>query len=480
MKLLMSGWMLVAGIDTHSQALLKPLISYQGVLKDGTGNAVPAGNKNIIFRIYDESGTLLWAESQSVAIDANGLFNVALGSGMRTQDVLPPSVTDLSKVFTQIGSSPLDQRYLELQVDDGSSAIAPRQQFLAAPYAFGVANIDHAEGPFLVDGILTASSDADVKGGLKVEQTATVGVLQLPAPPGGDPFKISPGTSSPVTAYMDIGDGPGWVMHMRGTGSNVISFANDGRIGIKQPSPAVELDVNGTIKATSLNVSGTTIGPGVPSVSTSGGIQARGGEPGVFGASNNGYAFHGNGGDNDSGVFSTTDGRVSLYANSAERLIVDASTGLSFINLPHSDTKHSLNYDPDTGLISRDGSSRRFKENIRPLADDFHRLLDAEPKTYTRPGKPDRWEIGYIAEEIHDLGLTRLVAYDKEGRPDGVIYAKVCLYLAQIARDQEHKLLAQQEVIAGLEERLSRLEKQVVESKASKAGLINLNTAAQP
>lgn len=257
MKLLMSGWMLVAGIDTHSQALLKPLISYQGVLKDGMGNAVPAGNKNIIFRIYDESGTLLWAESQSVAIDANGLFNVALGSGMRTQDVLPPSVTDLSKVFTQIGSSPLDQRYLELQVDDGSLAIAPRQQFLAAPYAFGVANIDHAEGPFLVDGILTASSDADVKGGLKVEQTATVGVLQLPAPPGGDPFKISPGTSSPVTAYMDIGDGPGWVMHMRGTGSNVISFANDGRIGIKQPSPAVELDVNGTIQATNLVFKGT-------------------------------------------------------------------------------------------------------------------------------------------------------------------------------------------------------------------------------
>ncbi|MEZ4941375.1 MAG: hypothetical protein R3D58_10915 [Saprospiraceae bacterium] len=51
-----------------------------------------------------------------------------------------------------------------------------------------------------------------------------------------------------------------------------------------------------------------------------GGMLARGGAPGGSGGSNNGYAFAGNGGDNDSGLFSTADGQVSLYTNNAERL----------------------------------------------------------------------------------------------------------------------------------------------------------------
>jgi hypothetical protein len=69
-------------------------------------------------------------------------------------------------------------------------------------------------------------------------------------------------------------------------------------------------------------------------------------------------------------------------------------------------------------------SSRRYKENITPLKDDFALLLKAQAMTYTRPGNPDRWEIGYIAEDFHDLGLTRLVDYDREGRPDGINYEK--------------------------------------------------------
>lgn len=57
-------------------------------------------------------------------------------------------------------------------------------------------------------------------------------------------------------------------------------------------------------------------------------VLARGGAPGINGVSNNGYAFSGNGGDNDSGLFSTANGRVSLYADNIERAWVD-STGLT-------------------------------------------------------------------------------------------------------------------------------------------------------
>lgn len=51
------------------------------------------------------------------------------------------------------------------------------------------------------------------------------------------------------------------------------------------------------------------------SIRVNGGVLARGGTPGSDGASKNGYAFSGNGGDKDSGLFSTANGEVSLYVN---------------------------------------------------------------------------------------------------------------------------------------------------------------------
>jgi hypothetical protein len=58
------------------------------------------------------------------------------------------------------------------------------------------------------------------------------------------------------------------------------------------------------------------------SIQVNGSVLARGGAPGLNGASRNGFAFSGNSGDKDSGLFSTGDGKVSLYANNTEVLAV--------------------------------------------------------------------------------------------------------------------------------------------------------------
>lgn len=52
------------------------------------------------------------------------------------------------------------------------------------------------------------------------------------------------------------------------------------------------------------------------------GVLASGGAPGLNGVDKNGYAFQGNSGDNDSGLFSTGDGKASIYSNNAEVLAV--------------------------------------------------------------------------------------------------------------------------------------------------------------
>ncbi len=76
--------------------------------------------------------------------------------------------------------------------------------------------------------------------------------------------------------------------------------------------------------ATNLVVNGNL--PTTHSIVAVGGYLARGGAPGLSGANNNGYAFDGNSGDKDSGVFGTADGRVSLYSNNTEVLAVTPGT----------------------------------------------------------------------------------------------------------------------------------------------------------
>lgn len=88
---------------------------------------------------------------------------------------------------------------------------------------------------------------------------------------------------------------------------------------------------SGTVKADNEIIAGKlTVGQATQhgsnhAIVANGGILARGGAPGGSGGSNNGYAFTGNNGDNDSGLFSTADGQVSLYTNNTERLRASAS-----------------------------------------------------------------------------------------------------------------------------------------------------------
>jgi hypothetical protein len=125
---------LASAPDARAQANANPpgKLTYQGFLTDvnGTplGNAQPI-NTNIIFRIHTASsgGTLRWAEQQTVTID-KGHFSVLLGEG--APNASEPFTNNLSGIF---GGSDASERYMEITV--GSTIIAPRMQFLPAPYA---------------------------------------------------------------------------------------------------------------------------------------------------------------------------------------------------------------------------------------------------------------------------------------------------------------------------------------------------------
>lgn len=93
-------------------------INYQGVLTQPSGQPVPNGNYDVTFRLYDSDagGTLLWTESQQVAVE-NGVFNVHLGA-------VSPWGLDFD-----------DPYWLSIQVNPDPE-LNPRTLLTSTPYSF--------------------------------------------------------------------------------------------------------------------------------------------------------------------------------------------------------------------------------------------------------------------------------------------------------------------------------------------------------
>ncbi len=117
----------------------------------------------------------------------------------------------------------------------------------------------------------------------------------------------------------------------------------------------------------------------------------------------------------------------------------------------------NMQYNTSTKEIGYDNSSRRFKTNITTLQDDWKKILNARPVRYDRPSTPNKWEYGYIAEEMDSIGLSNLVFYDQEGLPDNFNYEKMILYLTEVIKIHENDNLE-------LRTRVEELEK-IIRSK---------------
>ncbi len=112
-------------------AAVPQLINFQGILKNGSGQPVANGTNTVVFSIYTDStsGIKLWADTQSVSTDANGLFNVILGA----KNPVPDSVFNNPN------------RYLGIKVASDAE-MTPRQRLVSLSYAYRVSSVDGALG----------------------------------------------------------------------------------------------------------------------------------------------------------------------------------------------------------------------------------------------------------------------------------------------------------------------------------------------
>jgi hypothetical protein len=140
----------------------------------------------------------------------------------------------------------------------------------------------------------------------------------------------------------------------------------------------------------------------------------------------------------------TTDPQAKLHVAGLIRVDeVPVWNGVSEYDLTWIGASSPSHKDAEWYCIGREGSSQRYKQNIMRLEDDFQKILSLEPKAYQMKegyGNEDEWQFGYIAEELDQLGLKSLVVYDQSGRPDGIQYKKMCIYLNEVLKNQQNYL----------------------------------------
>ena len=349
-------------------AQVPQLINYQGVLSDAAGNKIN-GSRSIQFSIYNSAtgGTALWYETQPVVV-TDGWFNVLLGS-----------VTAVP--YTVFNGS---DKFLSLKVGTDPE-MTPRKRLVSVGYSFRAYDADKVDGKdastFIekVNSVTPLNGNIDLVGGTNMTITPDITNHKITISGGGGD------NLGNHTATQNIKQNGNW---LSGDGGNEGVFVdNSGNIGIGTKTPLTKLEIQSTspgpwekgvrlldpnmqVNNKLLYVVGKTdnnknagqfyfhyagdasvnnrislgmcgvddvinvMGSGNVGIGTqqpgaklqvNGGIRARGGVPGGYGVNNNGYAFTGNNGDEDSGIFSSADGQLEFYTNSAERIRINSS-----------------------------------------------------------------------------------------------------------------------------------------------------------
>jgi hypothetical protein len=117
------------------------------------------------------------------------------------------------------------------------------------------------------------------------------------------------------------------------------------------------------------------------------------------------------------------------------------------------------------GQLGTVSSSRRYKEDIRPMDDVSAALLKLRPVTfrYKKPyadgSKPIQY--GLIAEEVADV-LPDLAVFNADGTPETVKYHLLPSFLLAEVQRQEKIITSQADQMATLERRLTDLEARLV------------------
>jgi hypothetical protein len=204
---------------TASTSAVPPLVHFSGVAKEFDG-AAASGTVGVTFAIYKEQqgGAPLWLETQNVQPDSSGEYSVLLGA------------TKAEGLPTYLFASG-EARWLGVQIS--GQAEQPRVLLLSVPYAMKAADADTVGGlpasAFLLAAPLSTSPTT---------ANATTSGQPQPALTGVTP-DVTP-TGSGTAGYVPL-----WSTASN-LGNSLVFQAANGFIGINNPSPITNLDLQGS------------------------------------------------------------------------------------------------------------------------------------------------------------------------------------------------------------------------------------------
>jgi hypothetical protein len=108
-------------------------------------------------------------------------------------------------------------------------------------------------------------------------------------------------------------------------------------------------------------------------------------------------------------------------------------------------------YVSNTGALYRSTSSRRYKTQIEDAQHGLADILNLRSVTYRAKNDGATTFGGFIAEEVHEAGLSEFVSYKSDGQPDALHYGNMVALMAKGIQELSARVVALETQIAALQ-----------------------------